>query len=331
MEPLLPAGSAKSQSYTRPVCELPQAGFQHEAFFYAGTDEFLIGVLAFVDGGLNSDEAVLVALPATKLDLVRRELGGERERVRFADIEGFGRNPARIIPAWQDFLDEHLTAGRAVRGVGEPIWAGRSAAELDECERHEALLNQAFEGAPAWSLMCPYDAAGLDDCVLETAERNHPLVCRDGELEGSRSFSGPPGLEALDGTLEPPPSNAAELSFTIGRLAELRRFVAEQAGRTSLSAGRIADLVLAANELATNSLRHGGGEGSLRLWSRDGALACEVDDRGRIDGPLVGRRRPRPDQVGGRGLWLANLLCDLVQIRSGKSGTAVRLQMSIAT
>jgi len=28
---------------------------------------------------------------------------------------------------------------------------------------------------------------------------------------------------------------------------------------------------------------------------------------------------------GGRGLWLANQLCDLVQIRSAASGTAVRL------
>ena len=47
------------------------------------------------------------------------------------------------------------------------------------------------------------------------------------------------------------------------------------------------------------------------------------------DDPLVGRVKPVPTQVGGRGLWLANQFCDLVQIRSGDDGTAVRLQMAI--
>jgi anti-sigma regulatory factor (Ser/Thr protein kinase) len=41
--------------------------------------------------------------------------------------------------------------------------------------------------------------------------------------------------------------------------------------------------------------------------------------------------RIRPDQLawGGRGLWLANQLCDLVQIRSGARGTVVRLHMRL--
>ena len=50
-------------------------------------------------------------------------------------------------------------------------------------------------------------------------------------------------------------------------------------------------------------------------------------DDGRIEDPLVGRERPRPDQANGRGLWIANQLCDLVQVRSGHDGTEVRLRM----
>jgi hypothetical protein len=45
---------------------------------------------------------------------------------------------------------------------------------------------------------------------------------------------------------------------------------------------------------------------------------------------MVGRQRPLPEQVCGRGLWIANQLCDLVQIRSGDLGTQVRLRMAIA-
>jgi len=42
------------------------------------------------------------------------------------------------------------------------------------------------------------------------------------------------------------------------------------------------------------------------------------------------RVRPTPTQTGGRGLWMANQVCDLVRIRSGDTGTAVRLHMSLS-
>ena len=50
-------------------------------------------------------------------------------------------------------------------------------------------------------------------------------------------------------------------------------------------------------------------------------------DPGPIEDPQVGRRRPRSDQLAGRGQWLVNQLCDLVQIRSGADGTAIRVRM----
>jgi anti-sigma regulatory factor (Ser/Thr protein kinase) len=87
--------------------------------------------------------------------------------------------------------------------------------------------------------------------------------------------------------------------------------------------------VLAVHELATNSLRHGGGRGTLRVWREPGALICEVSDRGRIDQPLVGRERPLGGQIGGRGLWLVNQVCDLVQIRCFPTGNAVRLHVRL--
>ena len=48
------------------------------------------------------------------------ELGGEGEAVQFVDMPALGRNPARIIPAWRDFVDEHGAGGRPLRGIGEP-------------------------------------------------------------------------------------------------------------------------------------------------------------------------------------------------------------------
>jgi anti-sigma regulatory factor (Ser/Thr protein kinase) len=63
----------------------------------------------------------------------------------------------------------------------------------------------------------------------------------------------------------------------------------------------------------------------LRLWQQGDAVVCEFTDRGHITDPLAGRRTPSLTSEGGRGLWLANQLCDLVQIRSGGHGTTVRL------
>jgi anti-sigma regulatory factor (Ser/Thr protein kinase) len=84
-------------------------------------------------------------------------------------------------------------------------------------------------------------------------------------------------------------------------------------------------LAVAVTELATNSVRHGGGTGTLAMWSEPGAAIVEVSDSGHLADPLTGRRRPVLSQEGGRGIYLVNQLCDLVQLRSSPRGTAVRI------
>jgi anti-sigma regulatory factor (Ser/Thr protein kinase) len=97
-------------------------------------------------------------------------------------------------------------------------------------------------------------------------------------------------------------SQAEQLRGELGREAEMMRFVAIE-------------------EVARNPA------GVIPLWRENGSLIAEVEDEGRIEEPLVGRLRPGIEQEGGRGLWLTNQLCDLVQIRSGEDGTVVRLHV----
>ena len=108
----------------------------------------------------------------------------------------------------------------------------------------------------------------------------------------------------------------------------MRAFVQERALEVGLGRERTTDLMLAITELATNSLRHGGGAGVLRAWYEGGTLVCEVADAGRVREPLVGRVRAPVDQPYGRGLWLVNHLCDLVQLRSSSGGTVVRVRLT---
>jgi anti-sigma regulatory factor (Ser/Thr protein kinase) len=305
--------------------------FRHEVMFYDSAERFLAGTVPFVLGALEAEEPVLVAVGAEKIELLKGELGADAERVRFADMEALGRNPARIIPAWRRFVDEHVTAGGQARGIGEPIWPGRSAVEIDECQRHESLLNVAFGGEPAWSLLCPYDAASLEDEVLEAAAHCHPYLAADGDSQANgdcRELGS--SSDPFSGRFEPGPASAREAHFDRDGLHALRVLVAEEAAAVGLSHERTTDLVLAASELAANSVRHGGGRGTSRLWLEPGTIVVEVaDGGGRVAPPLVGRVQPTPTQVGGRGLWMANQVCDLVRIRSGERGTAVRLHMSL--
>jgi len=244
--------------------------------------------------------------------------------VSFADMRQVGANPARIIPAWTQFLSTSPPGRR--RGIGEPIWPGRSPDELVEAQHHELLLNLALEHNAGLWLLCPYDAAQLEPAVIAGAYHSHPLVNNGQPSHASDTFSAEVTAAVLSGGLPSPPGAVDSLMFDLDRLHQVRGFIARRADAV-LDARRAADFVLAVDEIATNSLRHGGGSGTLRLWDDDRALVCDVRDRGFLTNPMVGRVRPTREQVGGRGLWIANQLCDLVQLRSGKTGTTVRLHM----
>lgn len=119
--------------------------------------------------------------------------------------------------------------------------------------------------------------------------------------------------------------------FERADISELRHAVAHCAGATGLTDRPLEDFVLAVNELVTNAVRHGGGEGLLRLWVDAGRLVCEIsDDGGGITGPSVdGHFKPAPNVVGGWGLWLARQLSETMSVTTGLAGTVVRISTSL--
>ncbi|HLZ95992.1 MAG TPA: sensor histidine kinase [Candidatus Dormibacteraeota bacterium] len=304
-------------------------GFRHEALFYASEDEFLLGTVPFIRQGVQAGDAILVVESEEKVRLLRRELGEDASAVHFANMAQVGANPARIIPAWREFVEGHDHEGRGLRGIGEPIWAGRSADELVECQRHESLLNVAFGGGRPWRLLCPYDTEALPAYVIDEARRSHAYVSERHVELPSPQFRGIDGSAAVPDTpLRPAPREAVAITFGAEDLGNLRSFTGRYATGAGLDQTRTDDLVCAVNEIATNSVRHGGGGGTFLMWREDGNLVCEVRDRGRYDKPLADRERGHGTSTP-RGLWLANQLCDLVQIRTYATGTVVRLLMKV--
>jgi anti-sigma regulatory factor (Ser/Thr protein kinase) len=267
----------------------------------------------------------MIALDQRKIDLLKSHLGEEADRVLFSEVGTFGQNPARLLPAWADFVARHPGSAH-LRGLGEPVWPGRDVAELAECEHHESLLNLAFDDGRPWALRCAYDTSALSADVLEGVGRTHPSVSEGGLETRSDSYRDPSTSGVpFTGALSPVPPTAQWRTVGDGDLYDLRRFVGDYAHGAGLGVIGTESIVMAANELAANSIRHGGGTGEVALWSTDTSVLCEVRDAGQIVDQLVGRIRPAPGQLGGYGLWTTNHLCDLVQIRNTPSGTAVRV------
>ncbi|MGI9008690.1 MAG: anti-sigma factor RsbA family regulatory protein [Streptosporangiaceae bacterium] len=295
-------------------------GFTHAAVLHDGEDLDWTGSLLHqvAAGGFP---AHVIATARTQ-NVLRAGLD-PLAAVRFDDMTELGRNPARIIPAALSFSDEQ--AGQHLYCVWEPAWPSRSAAELHEVARHEALVNLAFKDHPM-TVACLYDTSCLPGGVLRDAELTHPVVITSGRPHSSRSYLDgrfPPGC---DDPLPPAASDATSVSFE-SYLAPVREFSASRARAAGLDRMRASDLVLAVSEIAANALGHAGGGGVVRAWCTGDELICQIEDYGCITDPLAGRRRLPAEAAGGHGLWLVNRVCDLVERRTGQDGTITRLHM----
>ncbi|MFI6676464.1 anti-sigma factor RsbA family regulatory protein [Kribbella sp. NPDC050470] len=280
-------------------------GFQHDAFVYTSDEEFVRLATPFVHDGLATGAAIVAALSPARIALLSAALGPTGKQVGFVDITEAGRNPARLIPLWREALEQN--PGRPVRGLGEPAYPGRTEAEYDEAVLHEALIDIAFAADKDLRLLCPYQASvGIDPTATHS---------------GAEALADKTFRTALSDV----PDRAERWEFGLADLGHVRQWMTAQASSYGVSQDRLEDLALALHEICTNSIRFGGGRGTLSVWIADGALICDVADGGRIDDLLVGRVLPPLDGLGGRGVWLANQLCDLVQLRSGDGFTQVRL------
>lgn len=301
-------------------------GLRHVFYPYQGSEQYLSGIVSYVEMARADGASVLVCAPEPRSHVLRGALPADGT-VSFLDLAALGRNPGLLIGAWQEWIGERAREGRTVCGLSDAQWTGRTGAQISEMRYREWLLNLAFAQAPAWSLLCPYDTTGQAPRDVLAMARSHPLLWDGaGFAPGPDYVDGPYDFDPLPEPVEP----VSRLFYTIEELALVRHTVASRATALGLPADRVRDFMVAVSEVASNSIRHGGGRGVMRLWVADGSLVCELSDKGYIRDPLAGKVRPTGSQLGGRGLWFAHQLCDLVQIRSIESeGTRVRLHIDL--
>lgn len=301
-------------------------GLNHTALLYGDDGEYRAGLAEVARAALAGSAPMQVVVPSQRVLLARGALAALPLRVALDDMADVGRNPARLIPAARSFADDH--PGEHVYCLWEPAWAARSAAERCEIARHEALCNLAF-GDRAMTVLCLYDTSRLGAELIADVELTHPAVISRGRSRSSATYLGPGGLPAsCDQPLPLPPIGAESLTFT-DQLGSVRDFASRHARAAGLSLARGRDLTLAVSEIAANAVSYAHG-GVIRAWRPDGELICQLEDGGFIADPLAGRRLRPADAPGGHGLWLVNLVCDLVERRTAPSGTTTRLHMRIS-
>ena len=237
-----------------------------------------------------------------------------------------GANPARIIPAWRDFVASIDGGGGRARGIGEPIWA----------ERTPTSWSRPSATRPCSTWPSPGCRRG-GSSARTTPGRSVPTCSRrpSGTIRSSARAGSPGRAPPTAGWSRwpsrsrrrcRPPGPPAELGFGSGSLAGLRDLVARRdRGRARPDPGR-----------RPRPGRRRGRHQQPAPRRRPGNAADLAGRRGTgVRGP---RRRPdrephgRPGapaagRDGGRGLWMVNQLCDLVQLRSFPDGATVRVHM----
>jgi anti-sigma regulatory factor (Ser/Thr protein kinase) len=298
-------------------------GLRHLVLFYHDEAEYQAVLAQHVRAAVGRDEPVLILIPQPWLV---QSAWASAPDVRSSDMAELGRNPARIVPVLRSFCDAN--PHRRVLIIAEWMWPGRSHAELCEAARHEALLDQALAGREV-TILCPYSATALPPWVVTDAGCLHQWQAQQDSVRPSATYAGPGSVPASClAPLPSPPSDAETIEYR-SDLRPVRAVVSAVAREAGLSPNRATDLMLAASEVAANTLRHTQAAGVAVTWRTDGEVLCQISDSGYIADRLAGLRRPPPGESGGQGLWLVNQVCDLVELRSTEAGTLIRMHMKI--
>lgn len=267
---------------------------------------------------------VVAVLDGNVRDALRAELDPGTD-VEFLDPAEVYKLPAFTVAVrWARLSRQAGTGGRATV-------VGQQVEGLPDCgpgywARLDSALNVALHGLPI-AMLCPFPDTPE---VLPLLRSTHRTLLAGGRSEPSETYRDPTDVVA-EYPPPPPPDlgpPAAARPFLLDDLAALRREIAAVATGGGLAGERVADFVLAVNEIASNSVEHGPGEGTLRLWCDDRQIVAEVTDDGRMTVPFPGLVAPPATGARGRGLWLASELADVLQVWSDVGGTVIRVSMN---
>jgi hypothetical protein len=293
----------------------------HGALLFATDDELVDGTRVLVRDGLVAGDPVLVVGDHHAVQVLR-DAWDDDPRISFAEQRVFYESPMQTIAGLQRMLDREGARGHRVRVTG-PVPFDGDPATRRAWMAYEALVDRAFAPYGLTSL-CQYDTRLVPDDLLAHARDTHDRVLTSSGVEagGQRRAEVLAGLTAA-GIADAPELGRIVYDDVLLAPEDLPRF---RAGLLPTPG----DLVLAANEVATNAFEHGRPPVTVQLGNARGTWTCVITDDGPglpdphagVDSPLPGNPYP-----SGHGLWLARQLCDRLSIESTGTGTTVRMTL----
>ena len=301
--------------------------YVHDALLYDADQELLGDAVPFLRAGVEAGETVLVACTEPTSALLREALDGQ-PGVGFGSSEAVFRRPAATILAFQQLLERELAGGRRVRVLGEVAF-GEGPASWSEWMRYEAVINHAVARYPFWGV-CLYDRRRLPGEVVAAAELTHPYLRTGGTRVANPRYLDPVAFLHQLPDAGPDPLEAAQPVLEVHGLTslwQLRQQLHARLAGSAFASETIGEFVFAVSEVATNALRHGRPPVAVRAWVTPSRVLCAVTDRGAgIEDSFAGYLPDRGEpSTGGRGLWLARMLCDHVTLHRTADGFTVRL------
>jgi anti-sigma regulatory factor (Ser/Thr protein kinase) len=303
----------------------------HQALLYGDEDTFLGTAVPFLHDGLEDGGAVLAVVAEPNIMALKGTMGRDASPVMFVASEGFYVHPARTIAQYHQIVQKTLP--KRVWALAEPVWRGRTVEERRDWQRYESAINITFETSGA-QVICAYDTRVITDDVLESTGVTHPVLLEGQGAHKSRGYV-EPTLFSVNGDRDPlpPPSvvpDVLRLGDSLSELRVLRTFLSERAAHHKMPAKVISKFLVAVDEVASNALRHGAPPMEVRVWAEDGMLYGEVMDFGHWRPDAMIGHVPQDAGLGSFGLWGVRLLADTMQLRTGWSGTVVRLGIGLA-
>jgi anti-sigma regulatory factor (Ser/Thr protein kinase) len=280
------------------------------------------------------DEVLLVVGARTRAALA--EAGIPDDTLSWGDPASFYQRLGSAYEAFRRYLATQHRAGRRVHVIAEPDLAGavdhRFRADRTEAYMaYEAVCNDAYAlGGP--TVTCIWDSRNHDGAVIDAVRATHAYLLTGAGPELSPHYLPPRRyLAERHGRPPQPVPSHVDLDVTlldVTELGGLRSAVGAWTAEHGFSEDATEDVMVAVVEVATNGLRYGGAPVRVRAWHQGGTLLVQCDDGGNEPIPVTaGYYRPDPlgGAAGGRGLWLARQLADVVTVSSAPGRTMVRL------
>ena len=164
---------------------------EHRVLIYGSDDEYIASTVPFLSEGIARSDCVLAVTAGRQAGLLRDALGVDAAHVEFQDSAEWYRSPTGAMNSYRTFVTERFERGAPwIRIIGEPVWAGRTEAEVATWTRYESMINLSLASSPA-TIICPYDARSVPKGILTDARHTHPETSGTGDVSTSLAYREP--------------------------------------------------------------------------------------------------------------------------------------------